>query len=126
MDVVRDPHRSGLVQPFSPARVVGDLVLVSGQACVDERGAHVEASFEVEMRSSMDALGRILAAAGCAFDDVVQTRCYLGTYDHRDEFNRLYLEYFRAPLPARTTTAGGIGPLKFEIDAIAVRPGAAR
>jgi 2-iminobutanoate/2-iminopropanoate deaminase len=108
--------------PFSPAIRSGPWLFVSGQASVDDRGALVPGSFEAEMRRSMENLAAVLAAAGCSLDDVVQVRAYLGDVDDAPEFNRLYREYFAEPLPARTTLAGCIGMLKFEVDAVARLP----
>jgi len=108
--------------PFSPAVRAGDLLFVSGQASVDDTGAYVEDDFAAEMARSMSNVERILRAAGATMDDVVQVRSYLGDPVHRDEYNALYPRYFSAPLPARTTTSGGIGPLKFEVDVVAYLP----
>src|SRR5688500_11811041 len=108
--------------PFSPAVRSGDLVFVSAQASVDDTGRLVADSFAGELARSMANVERILAAAGGSMDDVVQVRCYLGRWEDRDEFNRLYPQYFTEPYPARTTVAGGIGDLKFEVDVIAHIP----
>jgi 2-iminobutanoate/2-iminopropanoate deaminase len=108
--------------PFSPAVRSGDLVFVSGQASVDDIGQIVTDSFAGELARSMANVERILTAAGGSMDDVVQVRCYLGRWEDRDEFNRLYPQYFTEPYPARTTVSGGIGDLKFEVDVIAHIP----
>ncbi|WP_427892026.1 RidA family protein [Kribbella sp. GL6] len=108
--------------PFSPAVRSGDLVFVSGQASVDDTGQIVTDTFAGELARAMGNVERILASAGGSLDDVVQVRCYLGRWEDRDEFNQLYPRYFGTPYPARTTTAGGIGDLKFEVDVIAHIP----
>ncbi|MGC0144901.1 RidA family protein [Pseudactinotalea sp. Z1732] len=109
--------------PFSPAIKAGDFIFVSGQASVDDTGAYVEGDFAAEMERSFRNVERILAAAGATMDDVVQVRSYLGDAAYRDEYNRFYRQYFNEPLPARTTTTGGISSLKFEVDVVAYRPG---
>lgn len=108
--------------PFSPAIRAGDFIFVSGQASVDDTGAYVEGDFAAEMELSMRNVERILSAAGATMDDVVQVRSYLGDAAYRDEYNRLYRRYFREPLPARTTTTGGISSLKYEVDVVAYLP----
>lgn len=105
--------------PFSPAIRSGDLVFVSGQASVDARGAIVTGTFEQEMRRAMDKLRLTLEAAGCGLDDIVQVRAYVHDVADLGRYNDLYREYFGDPLPARTTLTNCLGPLKFEIDAIA-------
>ena len=117
------PERiENLPLPFSPAILSGGFVFISGQASVDERGAIVSATFAEEFRRSIENLRMILAAAGCRLEDVVQVRCYV--HDERDlaEFNELYREFFSDPLPARTTLTNCLGPVKFEVDAVAHVP----
>lgn len=109
--------------PFSPCVVVGDLVFVSGQASVDAQGQIVQDSFEGEFRRSLDNIRKVLAAAGCGLEHVVQTRNYVRDAADLAEFNRLYRETFAAPFPARTTITNCLPPtLKYEIEVVAVRP----
>ncbi len=108
--------------PFSPCVVVGDLIFVSGQASVDDKGAIVSDSFEGEFRRSVENLARVLEAAGSDLAHVVQTRNYVREAGDVAEFNRLYREYFSAPYPSRTTITNCLPPsLKYEIEAVAVR-----
>ena len=120
--VVRDPLRPALRQPFSPARVAGGFVFVSGQARVDENARYLAGTLEEEMTDSIAAVGRLLGEAGCTLADIVQTRCYVGDPDDLAEFNEIYLRHFSEPLPARTTLLGCLGPMRFEIDVVAMLP----
>lgn len=106
--------------PFSPALKVNNLVFVSGQASVDEKGNIVEDDFEGEVRRSFENARKILAAAGLDFSHVVQVRNYVARQEDLITFNQLYKEYFQSPFPARTTLIGCLGTLlKFEVDLIA-------
>jgi 2-iminobutanoate/2-iminopropanoate deaminase len=106
--------------PFSPAVRAGAFVLVSGQASVDVSGRVVTDSFEGEMRRSIANVSAVLASVGMDLKDVVQVRSYLGREEDLTEYNRIYREYFREPLPARTTLLGVLGNgLKFELDVMA-------
>ncbi len=111
--------------PFSPAIRAGEFVFVSGQAGVDDTGAHVPGTFAEEMDLAFSNVSRILAGAGGSLDDVVQVRAYLGDRAYRDEYNSLYRKYFTAPLPARTSLTVNLGPLKFEVDVVAHIPAGA-
>jgi 2-iminobutanoate/2-iminopropanoate deaminase len=113
------PETEHLPLPFSPAIRSGDLVFVSGQASVDESGGIVNGTFAEEMRRSMRNLERVLAAAGCGLEDVVQVRAYVHDPSDLGEYNELYREFFSPPLPARTTLTSCLGPVKFEVDAVA-------
>ncbi|WP_417749634.1 RidA family protein [Rosistilla oblonga] len=109
--------------PFSPAVQIGQFVFVSGQASVDDTGKLVTDTFEGEMRRSLENIRKVLAGAGLTFQDIVQTRNYVGSQEDLAEFNRIYAEYFEQPYPARTTLMGCLGTLlKFEIDVVAVAP----
>ena len=110
--------------PFSPAVRAGDFVFVSGQASTDDAGNLVFDTFENEFRTTVGNLQRILAAAGLGLRDVVQIRGYVSDPADWAEYNRLYLEYFAEPFPARTTIVRCLGRVKVEIDAIAYAGGA--
>jgi 2-iminobutanoate/2-iminopropanoate deaminase len=107
--------------PFSPCVRVGHLVFVSGQASVDATGAIISDTFENEFRRSVENLRKVLQAAGCDLKDVVQTRNYLRDSANGARYQELYREYFKDPLPARTTIINCLPPtLHYEIEAIAV------
>jgi 2-iminobutanoate/2-iminopropanoate deaminase len=111
--------------PFSPCVKVGGLVFVSGQASVDKTGKIIRDGFEAEMRRSIENLRDVLKAAGCTLADVVQTRNYVDDPANIAEYNRIYREYFTAPLPARTTITNCLGGgLHYEIECVAVARGA--
>lgn len=116
---VPPPAGAATSLPFSPAVRSGDLVFVSGQASVDEKGAIVEDTFEGEYRRSIRNLELVLEAAGATLADCVQVRAYVRDDADLPEFNRLYREAFPEPYPARTTLSRCLGAIKFEIDAIA-------
>lgn len=108
--------------PFSPSVVVGDLILVSGQASVDASGKIVSDTFEGEFRRSVENLRKVLEAAGSDLQHVVQTRNYVRDPEDVPLFNQLYREYFSAPFPARTTITHCLpATLRFEIEAMAVK-----
>ena len=118
----KDPDTPVSHLPFSPSVVVGDLILVSGQASVDEKGAIVSDTFEGEFRRSVENLRKVLEAAGSDLAHVVQTRNYVREAADVPEYNKLYREYFSDPYPARTTITNCLPQtLKYEIEAIAVR-----
>ncbi len=107
--------------PFSPCVRVGHLVFVSGQASVDATGKIISDTFENEFRRSVENLRKVLQAAGCDLKDVVQTRNYIRDSANGPLYQELYREYFKDPLPARTTIINCLPPtLHYEIEAIAV------
>jgi 2-iminobutanoate/2-iminopropanoate deaminase len=108
--------------PFSPAVAFGDLIFVSGQASVDEKGSIISDTFEGEFRRSIENVRRVLEAAGSDLAHVVQTRNYVRDPEELALYNQLYREYFTAPFPARTTIVKCLDErLRYEVEAIAVR-----
>lgn len=124
MTTVTHPRLPGMPTshlPFSPVVVAGDMVFVSGQASVDEKGQIVSDTFEGEFRRSVENLRAVLAAAGCTLADVIQTRNYVREAADVPLYNQLYREYFSEPFPARTTITNCLPTaLKYEIEAVAV------
>jgi len=107
--------------PFSPAVRVGDLIFVSGQASVDKTGKIIPGTFEEEFRRSVENLRDVLESAGSDLAHVIQTRNYIRDPANTPRYNELYREYFKDPLPARTTITGCLPPtLHYEIECVAV------
>jgi 2-iminobutanoate/2-iminopropanoate deaminase len=104
---------------LSPAIRAGDFVFVSGQASVDDSGKIVSDTFENEFRRTIANIKRILETAGMGMQHIVQVRAYV--HDPKDvaDYNRMYKEVFKAPLPARTTITNCLGVVKFEMDVVA-------
>ena len=121
----RDPSTPTSHLPFSPVVVAGGFVFISGQASVDESGQIVSDTFEGEFRRSVENVRKVLAAAGCTLADVIQTRNYVRDPADVPLYNQLYREYFTEPFPTRTTITNCLPPaLKYEIEAVAVKPAA--
>ncbi len=110
--------------PFSPGIIAGDFMYVSGQASVDaSTGAIVSDSFEGEMRRSIANLKAILEAGGLSLDHVINVKSYVSDEADLALYNRIYPEYFSAPMPTRSTIVGVLGTkLKFELDCVAYVP----
>ena len=110
------------IGPYSQAVRVGDLVFCSGQIPLDPAtGALVEGDFAVHTRRVLDNLAAVLAGAGLGMNDVVRTTIYLVDLADFAEVNRIYVEYFAAPYPARSTVQAAALPknARVEIDVIA-------
>lgn len=110
-------------RPMSPAVRAGDFVYVSGQVPADEKGEIVQGGIEVQTRQVMKNISAALALAGCTLEDVCKTTVWL--QDARDfgSFNRVYMGYFGAGKPARSTTEARLMvDARIEIDAVAYKP----
>ena len=109
--------------PFSQATRVGDVVYLSG-AIGNRPGmlTLVEGGIAAEARQAMDNIGRVLAACGLGFADVVKCTVMLADMSEWQAFNAVYVTYFPADrLPARSAfgAAGLALGARVEIEALA-------
>jgi len=110
-------------RPLSPATRAGDFVFVSGQVPTDDQGQVIVGGIEAQTRQVMENLKAVLAMAGATLDDVCKSTVWL--QDARDfgAFNRIYMGYFGAGKPARSTTEARLMvDAKVEIDVVAYKP----
>ncbi|HEV2383590.1 MAG TPA: Rid family hydrolase [Terriglobia bacterium] len=101
--------------------LVDGWLCISGQGPMDlSTGRVVEGSIEDQTRLTLSHIGKVLAAGGSSLEDVVKCTCHLADIKDFDRFNRVYAEFFKNVLPARTTVQSVLwGGIKVEIDAIA-------
>ena len=100
----------------------GDLIFVSGQVANDPAtGKIVEGTIEEQVTQALRNIEAILREAGADRRDVVRCGVFLSDLADFAAMNRAYIEFFAGYLPARTTVQAGLGALRVEIDAIAVR-----
>jgi reactive intermediate/imine deaminase len=117
-----DPYeRFKLSQAFR----VGDLVIVSGQAAIDQDGHIVGVGdFDAQAEQVFRNLTRVLAAAGSGLDRVVKVTIYLTDMGNFPKIVDLRGTWFTPPYPADTiveVSALALPGLEIEIEAIAVR-----
>jgi 2-iminobutanoate/2-iminopropanoate deaminase len=109
--------------PYSDAVVTGDLVYVAGQLAEDDpdwRGG--PGTIEEETKAAMERIGRILAAAGANYADIVRVGIFMTELGEFTRMNAVYLGYF-APgrRPARTCVGAArlLSGARIEIDCVA-------
>ena len=104
------------------------ILLISGTASVDERGATVHpGDFRAQLRRTYKNITELLAAEGAGWKDVVRTTCYLRDIERDYEaFNEERTAFFREqgldPVPASTGIQAILcrPELLVEIEAIAM------
>ncbi|MDO5483430.1 MAG: RidA family protein [Desulfovibrionaceae bacterium] len=111
------------VGPYSQAIVSKGLIFCSGQIPLDPAtGKLVEGDIRVQSARACENLAAVLAAQGLGLDSVVKTTVFLADIKDFPEVNAVYMEYFKAPCPARSCVQVAALPLgaRVEIEAIAV------
>ncbi len=114
------------IGPYSQAIVSGDTVWVAGQLGLDPAtGKMAEGGIDGETRRALENVKAILAAAGLALEDVVQTQVFLADLEDFQAMNAVYETFFPKAPPARATVQVAKLPrgARVEILAVAVRPG---
>jgi len=90
--------------PYSPGILAGDTLYVSGlQQGRDPKTHALPADFGQDARNCLENIGRVLNDAHMNYSDVASVQIYLVDMSQFPEVNAIYKEYFKRPLPARTT-----------------------
>jgi 2-iminobutanoate/2-iminopropanoate deaminase len=126
MQFIASPDDAALGLPFCAAVRVGDMLYFSG-AIGNRPGTLklVECGIAAEARQAMDNIGRVLAACGLGFGDVVKCTIMLADMGEWRAFNEVYVGFFEAGrLPARSAFgASGLAMgARVEIEAMARFP----
>lgn len=109
------------IGPYTPGVFAGDYLYVSGQGARRPDG-QMPATFEGQVRQTLENVKSVVEAAGLTMKNVVYTQVYLDDISRFGEMNRIYGEYFRDRPPARATL--GVAKLPgtpVEMNAVAVR-----
>ena len=109
--------------PFTKAVRAGDFIFVSGQVPMGADGEIVDGNITTQTRQTIDNVKAILKEQGLGLEHVVKATVWLA--DTRDfwPFNKIYLEYFGAALPARSCVrADMMVDCKVEIEVVAYDP----
>ncbi len=115
--------------PYEPFRLsqgfrVGDLLLISGQAAIDEHGVLVGVGdFDAQAEQVFLNLGRVLEAGGSSLERVVKVTIFLTDMANFPKIVELRGKWFTPPYPADTiveVTSLALPELELEIEAIAV------
>ena len=101
------PNQPGLEAgpyPFSKVVEANGFVFLAGQVG-EAPGGHgaVPGGIGPQTRAMLDNVGRLLAAVGLGYGDVVKCTVYLRDFDDFAEMNAVYREYFPTEPPARAT-----------------------
>ena len=106
--------------PFTKAVRAGDFIFVSGQVPMGADGEIVDGNIATQTRQTIENVKAILKEQGLGLEHVVKATVWLA--DTRDfwPFNKIYLEYFGAALPARSCVrADMMVDCKVEIEVVA-------
>ncbi len=104
MKVLATDKAPGAIGPYSQGFVVNGFVFTSGQIPVDPATGAVPEGIAAQTEQACKNVGAILEAAGCSFDNVVKTTCFLAEIADFAAFNEVYAKFFTSK-PARSCFA---------------------
>ena len=121
MKVVSTPNAPAAIGPYSQGMVTGNMVFCSGQIPVVPATGEIPEGITAQAEQSCKNVGAVLAAAGCGYENVIKTTCFIANMDDFAAFNEVYAKYFVSK-PARSCCAVKTLPKNVlcEIEAIAV------
>jgi 2-iminobutanoate/2-iminopropanoate deaminase len=88
--------------PFSPSRIEGNLVFLSGQIGIKD-GALVSDDFKEQFARAIENILRILGEHSLSLENVIDVTAFLIDQGDYQVFNEAYGESFKEPFPTRTT-----------------------
>jgi len=121
MKAVSTPNAPAAIGPYSQGMVAGNLVFCSGQIPVVPATGEIPEGITAQAEQSCKNVGAVLAEAGCGYENVVKTTCFIASMEDFAAFNEVYAKYFVSK-PARSCCAVKTLPKNVlcEIEAIAV------
>ena len=110
------------IGPYSQGVAANGFVFTSGQIPVDPADGTIPEGIAAQAERSCRNVGAVLEKAGCTFENVVKTTCFLADMADFAEFNRVYESFFVSK-PARSCVAAKALPkgVLCEIEAIAAK-----
>jgi reactive intermediate/imine deaminase len=106
---------------YSPGVDTGDYVYISAQGPRRSDGTS-PASFDAQVRQSLDNVKAVVEAAGLTLDHVVYTQVYLDDVNQYSQMDKVFGDYFGKTPPARAVVGVARLPeLHIQISAIVVR-----
>ena len=104
-EIISTEKAPAAIGPYSQGIITGNLFFASGQIPINPATGDIEGTtIEEQAKQVMINIGELLKAAGCTYESVVKTSCFLADMNDFAAFNSVYAEYFTGK-PARSCVA---------------------
>jgi 2-iminobutanoate/2-iminopropanoate deaminase len=109
--------------PLSTAWEAGGTAFVSGQIHADAQWKLMGETIEEKFAITMGNVEKALAEAGLTKNDIIHVRLYLTDLSELPALNKVYVQYFAPPMPARAAIGVAQLPLgaSLEVEVVAAR-----
>ena len=122
--IVTTPTAPSAIGPYSQAVEINTLLFISGQIPIDPKtNEMISGSIADQTRQVLENIGAILRTAGCNYNNIVKTTCFLKNMKDFQAMNEVYAQYFSSKPPARAAIEVSKLPKDalIEIEAIAAK-----
>lgn len=109
------------IGPYSQGVIAGGFLFISGQVPIDPKNGDVlKESIEIQTNQVINNIENICKEAGRSLSDIVKITIYLTDLGDFADVNKVMIERFEEPYPARATIEISALPLgvNVEIDAV--------
>lgn len=122
MKMISTEHAPAAIGPYSQGYEANGMVFTSGQIPINPADGTIPEGISEQAAQSCKNVGGILEAAGCTYENVIKTTCFLADMNDFAAFNEVYATYFTSK-PARSCVAVKDLPkgVLCEVEAIAVK-----
>ena len=124
MKVISTENAPAAIGPYSQGIISGNMFFASGQIPINPATGDIEGTtIEEQAERVMTNIGELLKAAGCTYESVVKTSCFLVDMNDFAAVNEVYATFFEKDCPARSCVEVARLPkdVKIEIEAIAIK-----
>ncbi len=91
------------VGTYSQGVAVNGTYFFSGQIGIDAKTQQLVEGFGPQLKEVMKNIDGLLTSQGLKREDIVKTSIFLTDLNNFGAVNEAYIEYFKAPYPARST-----------------------
>ena len=122
MNPISTTNAPGAIGPYSQGYEANGLIFTSGQIAIIPETGEIAEVIRSQAHQCCKNIGAILTAAGCGYENVIKTTCFLSDMAEFAVFNEIYAGYFISK-PARSCVAVKELPkgVLCEIDAVAAK-----
>jgi 2-iminobutanoate/2-iminopropanoate deaminase len=121
--IITTEYAPSAVGPYSQATTNDEIIFTAGQIAIDPKtGILISGDIEEQTHRIVQNIEQILKEAGVGLDAVMKTTVFMTNLSDFASMNKVYEQYFKDSLPARSTLEVTALPLgaQIEIECIAL------
>jgi 2-iminobutanoate/2-iminopropanoate deaminase len=121
--IITTEHAPSAIGPYSQATTNDEIIFTAGQIAIDPKtGILISGDIEEQTHRIVQNIEQILKEAGVGLDAVMKTTVFMTNLSDFASMNKVYGQYFKDSMPARSTLEVTALPLgaQIEIECIAL------